>query len=99
MPPVSLVTDAALGAALAFHDDSIWVALHGQQTDFTRVGTIAGVASAMTFQLLFLVIALCAVMGLPQLIRSYFWDAWVRALDYYKFVFDVLRQAWAAATR
>jgi hypothetical protein len=97
-PPASLVIDAVLGAALAFHYVSIWDALRVQQSDFTTVGTIAGFAGAMTFQLLFLVVALSVVMGLPQLIGEYFWAALARARAYYAVAFGVLSQARATAT-
>ena len=97
-PPASLVIDVVLGAALAFNYHYIWNDFGVVQTDLTRVCTPVGFVSAMTFQLIFLVIALSAVMGSPQLIGSYFWAAGVRALDYYKIMFEVLSQAWAAAT-
>ena len=70
-----------------------------QQTDFTVVGKFVGVATALTFQLVFLVIALSAVMGMPQLIGSYFWAVWERTLYYYGLAFGWLSEAWAAATQ
>jgi hypothetical protein len=97
-PPASLGIDAVLGAALAFHYLSILDAFRAGQTDLTEVSITAGVAAALTFQLVFLVIALSVVMGMPQLIGNYFWAAWVRALDYYKFALGALSQAWASVT-
>jgi hypothetical protein len=97
-PPASLAIDAVLGAALAFHYLSIWDAIRVSQPDLTNVSVTAGVAAALTFQLLFLVVGLSAVMGIPQLIGGYFRAVWVRMLDYYEFALGLLAQVWSAAT-
>jgi hypothetical protein len=85
--PASIVIDMLLGAALGFHYVSIWHFLGTTQTDFLRAGAIAGFSIAMTFQLLFLIVALCALMGMPGLIGGYAIAALARTRDYYGFVF------------
>ena len=92
-PPASLMIDAVLGATLAFHYHCIWNDFKVPQTDMSEVCTIVGFAAAMTFQLVFLIIALSVVMGMPQLIGSYLWAVWERTLYYYGLAFGLLTQA------
>ena len=93
------MVDVLLGAALGFHYHCLWRDFGAQQTDFTLVGKFVGVTTALTFQLVFLVIALSAVMGMSQLIGGYFWAVWERTWYYYGLAFGWLSEAWATATQ